>query len=129
MSRIPLSPDERRLITMTRPLQSLQRPAFRGHPFHLEGETTGSARSRARFPEALIMAMIERGLLRVTQCARGLPARDAEGRLIPGGGEVSRPFSLQLTAEGERQRAHLIADRGVRAANDAWLNTTTGDAA
>lgn len=127
MSRLPLSPDERRLITMTRPLQSLQRPAFRGHPFHLEGETTGSPRSKARFPEALIMAMIERDLLRVTQCAKDLPVWNDAREVI---GTVDRPFSVQLTKEGERQRAYLIADRGIQPANDtSHHDHKTGEAA
>lgn len=119
MSRMNLTADERRLVLMAAPLQAIQRPAFRGHPFRLAGEVTGSRRSDARFSEALVMAMIERGLLLVNQCARGLPARDGDGHLIPGAPEVSRPFSVILSKEGERQRAYLIADRGIPAANDA----------
>lgn len=127
MTRLAMSPDERRLLLMARPLQPIQRPAFRGRPFRLARESSGTPRGDARFPEDLIMAMIGRGLLTITQCARDLPVRDDRGAVI---GTTDRPFSVQLTKEGERQRAYLIADRGITAANDTSRHDhKTGEAA
>lgn len=118
MSRMVLSPDEQRLVLMAKPLQAIQRPAFRGHPFRLAGETIGSHRSQARFSEALVLSMIDRGLLTVTQCAKDLPVRDEAGTTI---GTIDRPFAVILSEEGDRQRGYLLGDRAFPvpdAAND-----------
>lgn len=111
MSRVQLSPAERELLLMVRPLQAIQRPAFRGRPFRLTGETCGSFRSRKEFPEDLVTGLIERGLLTVNQCAHGLQAMDGTGRTF------SRPFSAILSREGMVQRGYLLAEQP-RASND-----------
>ena len=116
MSRLPLSPDEQRLLTMARPLQAILRPCVKDHPFRLAGEVTGSTRSQARFSEALVLAMVGRGLITVTQCAKALPVRDDAGAVV---GTVDRPFSAILSKEGVAQRAMLIDDRRFTASNDA----------
>lgn len=116
MSRMILSPDERRLVLMAKPLQAIQRPAFRGHPFRLAGEANGSVRSNTRFSEALVLGMVGRGLLTVTQCAKDLPVRDDAGAVV---GTIDRPFSAILSKEGDLQRGYLIGDRAILPANDA----------
>jgi hypothetical protein len=113
MSRVSLSTAERELLLMARPLQAIQRPAFRGHPFRLAGETCGSFRHRKQFPDDLVIGLVERDLLTVTQCAHGLQSRDGSGTTF------SRPFSCILSKAGLEQRAYLIADGAIRPANDS----------
>ena len=113
MSRIDLSAEERQLLLMAKPLQKILREGFRGRPFRLAGETLHTFRSRARFSEALVLGMVERGLLTVNQCAKDLPDRDNPGTTY------DVPFSCFISKAGLEQRAYLIADGGIRAANDA----------
>jgi hypothetical protein len=113
VSRLPISADEARLLLMVRPLQPILRPGFRGRPFRLSGETLHTPRSEARFSEALVLSMVSRGLLTVTQCAKDLPDRANPGTTH------DCPFSCILSKAGLEQRAYLIADGGIRAANDA----------
>jgi hypothetical protein len=110
MSRLPLSPDELRLILMARPLQAILRPGVRTHPFRLAGETLWTPRSEARFSEALVIQMVGRGLLTVTQCAKGLPVWGKPGETY------DVPFSVILSKMGVEQRAMHLADVRFRAA-------------
>jgi hypothetical protein len=110
MSRAPLSPDELRLILMARPLQAILRPCVRAHPFRLAGETLGTARSDARFSEDLVLRMVGRGLLTVTQCAKALPVWQQPGVT------EDRPFAMILSKTGVEQRAMHLADVRCRAA-------------
>lgn len=117
MTRLALSPDEYRLIVMVRPLQALRRPGFRGRPFRLEGETLHTSRSEARFSEELVLGLVGRGLLTVTQCAKDLPVWGQPGLTY------DCPFAVILSKQGVEQRAMHLSDIRYRAAND-----TTEDA-
>ena len=113
MTRLTLSSDEHRLLVMAKPLQAITRGAVRGQPFRLANENTGSRRSAARFSEELVLAMVRRGLLTVTQCAKNLPVWGKPGETY------DVPFSAIVSREGEVQRAYLPADARYRAANEA----------
>jgi hypothetical protein len=112
MSRIALAAEEQQLLLMAKPLQKILREGFRGRPFRLAGETLHTFRSRARFSEALVLGMVDRGLLTVNQCAKAIPDRANPGTTY------DVPFSCILSKGGLEQRAYLIADGGIRAAND-----------
>lgn len=113
MTRMTLSPDEHRLLVMAKPLQAITRGAVRGHPFRLANETLRTRRSEARFSEQLVLAMVRRGLLTVTQCAKNLPVWGKPGETY------DVPFSVIVSREGEVQRTYLLADARYRAANEA----------
>lgn len=113
MSRIALSAAEKRVLLLATPLRAIHRPGFRGEPWRLSDIITGTPRAAIRFPEALIAALIGKGLLSVTQCAKDLPDRANPGTTY------NVPFSCILSKAGLEQRSYLIADGGIRAANDA----------
>ena len=112
MSRIALSAEEQQLLLMAKPLQKILRDGFRGRPFRLAGETLPTLRSRARFSEALVLGMVDRGLLTVNQCAKAMPDRANPGTTY------DIPFACFISKAGLDQRAYLIADGGIRPAND-----------
>jgi hypothetical protein len=113
MSRLTLSAEEQQLLLMANPLQKILRGGFRGRPFYLAGERLHTFRSNIRFEEALVLGLVDRGLLTVNQCARDLPDRANPGTTY------DCPFACILSNAGLEQRAYLIADGGIRAANDA----------
>lgn len=118
MSRIPISPEETRLLLMARPLQAILRPGVRGHDFRLAGETLGTARCNARFSEALVVGMVARGLLTITQCAKDLPVFGKPGETF------DIPFACIMSKDGVEQRAYAISDRSYQGANDTGALTS-----
>ncbi|MFA4899926.1 MAG: hypothetical protein WC563_10405 [Brevundimonas sp.] len=78
--------------------RSLQRAASLGQPFRVAFDDPEPGRERPAFPEALILDMIEQGLLIGTQAAAAWPARN-----LP-----IRPFCVRLTKEGDQERRRLL---------------------
>ena len=99
-----VSAEEARLLTTVHADVTLGRAAFAGRPFHINDEKVRPGQSRTTFSEALVLSMIEGGLLYATQRAEAWPGRD-----VP-----ARPYSVRLTTEGEQQRVRLL--RGLRSA-------------
>ncbi len=92
-----LTADEADLLTTVRPYQRMMRCAFAGVPFRLEDLPVGSSKGAPSYPEALILSMVEHGLLLVTQCAAEWPGR-----------APARPFTVILSTVGERERVRLL---------------------
>lgn len=93
-----LTPEEAALIVQTKPLQYLARACVAGLDFRLEVPPPSVAKDAPRFPEALVLSMIERGWLLVLQAG-------ASGW----GMDVSRPYTVMLSKEGERARVRLMS--------------------
>lgn len=86
------------LLTTVRADVILARAAFAGRPFHIEDEKLRPGQARTLFSEALVLRMIEAGLLRGGQVAAAWPER----------GVPARPFSVRLTEDGVQERIRLI---------------------
>jgi hypothetical protein len=89
--------------------RSLQRAASAGQPFRVTFDDPEPGRERPAFPEALILDMIEQGLLIATQAAAAWPARN-----LP-----IRPFCVRLTQEGDQERRRLLTGVTSPANDDA----------
>jgi len=87
-----------KVLTALNGNRSLQRAAFEGQPFRVTFDDPEPGRERPAFPEALILDMIEQGLLISTQAAAAWPARN-----LP-----IRPFCVRLTKEGDQERRRLL---------------------
>lgn len=78
--------------------RSLRRAASAGQPFRVTFDEPEPGQERPAFPEALVLDMIERGLLSALQAAAPWPARN-----VP-----ARPFHVRLTKEGDQERRRLL---------------------
>lgn len=78
--------------------RSLQRAASAGQPFRVTFDEPEPGRERPAFPEALILEIIEQGLLVTLQAAAPWPERK-----VP-----ARPFHVRLTKEGDQERRRLL---------------------
>jgi hypothetical protein len=86
------------LREMTRDAR-LTRAAFAGEPFRLDG--AGCGPSVIRWPEGVVLGLIERGLMLATQQAAAWPQR----------GVPARPFTVALTKDGEDARRRILDGR------------------
>lgn len=77
----------------------LTRAAFAGEPFRFDG--AGSGASATRWPEALVLSLIERGLMVALQQSAPWPARGVPGR----------PFTVALTVDGLTARKRILDGR------------------
>ena len=93
-----LTADEAALLTTVRPYQRMMRCAFAGVPFRLEDQPVGSSNDAPSYSEALILSMIEKGLLLATNGAPAWPER----------GIPVRPYTVILSTVGERERVRLL---------------------
>lgn len=86
------------LREMTRDAR-LIRAAFAGEPFRFDG--AGCGPDVPRWPEAIVLSLIERGLMVALQQSAPWPAR----------GVPSRPFTVALTADGLTARKRILDGR------------------
>lgn len=93
-----LTADETKLLVAIRPLQRLNRAAFAGRPFRLLPVVMGGHDDGLFFPEELVLRLIAKRLLVSIQEAAAWPER----------GIPARPFTVILSAEGERERQRLL---------------------
>ncbi|MGH6977804.1 MAG: hypothetical protein ACRED4_00690 [Brevundimonas sp.] len=96
--------EEARLFKAVHADVTLGRAAFAGVPFHINDEKRKLGQARSIFSEAVVLSMIDAGLLYATQQTEPWPMR----------GVPARPFSVRLTTEGEEERVRLL--RGLRSA-------------
>ena len=112
MTTVPeLSGAERLILLSMRPLEAIGRPAVHGRPFRILGRNLQSPAAKLSFREDVVLGLVGRGLLTVTQAAGEIVGRTAKC-----------PFSVILSKDGENVRTRLIADRPTEwraAANDA----------
>lgn len=99
-----LGAEEARLLRAVHADVILGRAAFAGVPFHINDEKRKPGQARSIFSEAVVLSMIEGGLLYATQTTEPWPMRN-----VP-----ARPFAVRLTTEGEKERVRLL--RGLRSA-------------
>lgn len=91
-----LSEDARALLKALTPVQAVRRPGIANRPFHISPANLDSWAGRARFPEEMILDLIAKGVLYVTQATGALPGRP-EGVA----------FSARLSKLGEEVRTVL----------------------
>ncbi|WP_292085364.1 MULTISPECIES: hypothetical protein [unclassified Brevundimonas] len=106
-----LTAEEADLLTTVRPYQRMMRCAFAGVPFRLEDQPVGSSKNAPRYSEALILSMVEHGLLLVIQCAAEWPGR-----------APARPFTVILSPVGERERVRLLKHSRLTTGQDHRLD-------
>lgn len=89
--------EEADLLRQMAPDARLFRAAFAGEAFRIEyrGVRPG------RYAEAMVLSLIERGLMRALQQTQPWPAR-----AIP-----ARPYTVALTTEGEKARKQVLDGR------------------
>lgn len=107
--RIIITTAQAEVLTALNGNRSLQRAAFAGQPFRVTFDEPEPGRERPAFPEALILDMIEQGLLSTLQAAAPWPARN-----VP-----ARPFHVRLTKEGDQERRRLLTGMTSPANDDA----------
>lgn len=77
----------------------LIRAAFAGEPFRFDG--AGCGPTVTRWPEGVVLGLIERGFMLATQQAAAWPQR----------GVPARPFTVALTKDGEDARKRILDGR------------------
>lgn len=111
-NRAVIAPDVAEVLKALNGNRSLQRAAFAGVPFAVTYDEPEPCRARTRFPEALVLSMIEQGFLYATQQAQAWPER----------GVPARPFAVRLSKDGEKERVRLLNGVTTVANDDATLS-------
>ena len=108
MSALDIPLEHARVLLTAHAGARIGRPCFAGHPFKIEDEKKPFGAPATLFDEAVILGMIETGLLYVTQAGHAWPLTAPR-----------RPFCVMMTEEGERARVRLLrSPAAIKAAND-----------
>lgn len=108
MSALDIPPEHARVLLAAYAGARIARPGFIGRPFHVEDEKRPHGAPFTRFDEAVILGMIETGLLYPTQKSSPWPGRHNRHVL-----------TVMMTEEGEKARVRLLrSPAALKAAND-----------
>lgn len=96
---LELSTDEQLALLILKPGRTLGRLGFKNEPFKLRAQALNTPAASMRFSEADVYGLIEKKLVTVTQTTAAIA------------GYPAMPFSVILSAEGERLHHRLMSER------------------